>query len=181
MAQRRGVRTYDPEHGTVRSLLLVGAVAAVAATAAPAIATAVGFPPAELALYGVAAVGVVAALLYEGRRQLEPNPHEFAARDVVARYYEQRRPTPRAHLVHLVVAVLGVAAVWRGAGPALSRQEGALLILERVAAEEPLPAIDPVNVAWGLVVVVGVVLVAIGVDRLLVGVYRELRYRFASR
>ena len=181
MAQRRGVRTYDPEHGSVRSLLLVGAVAAVAATAAPAIATAVGFPPAEFALYGVAAVGVVAALLYEGRRQLEPNPHEFAARDVVARYYEQRRPSPRAHLAHLVVAVVGVAAVWRGAGPALSRQEGALLILERVAAEEPLPAIDPVNVAWGVVVVVGVVLVAIGVDRLLVGVYRELKYRFASR
>ena len=181
MAQRRGVRTYDPEHGTVRTLLLVGAVAAVAATAAPAVATAVGFPPAEFALYGVAAVVFVAALLYEGRRQLEPNPHEFAARDVVARYYEQRRPSPRAHLVHLVVAVVGVAAVWRGAGPALSRQEGALLILERVAAEEPLPAIDPVNVAWGLVLVVGVVLLAVGVDRLLVGVYRELKYRFANR
>lgn len=181
MAQRRGVRTYDPEHGTVRTLLLVGALAAVTAAAAEAVAAAIGFAPAESALYGVAAVVFLAALLYEGRRQLEPNPHEFAARDVAARYYEQRRPTPRAHLVHLVVAVLGVAAVWCGFGPALSRQEGALLILERVAAEEPLPPIDPVNVAWGVVVVVGVVLVAVGVDRLLVGAYRELKYRIVSR
>lgn len=176
-----GVRTYDPEYGTLRTLLLVGALAAVAGTAAPAVATAVGFPPVEFALYGVAAVVVVATLLSEGRRQLETNPHEFAARDVVARYYEQQRPSSREHLVHLVVAVAGLAAVYRGAGPALSRQEGALLILERVAAEEPLPPIDPVNVAWGLVFVAGVVLAAAGVDRLLVGLYRELQYRRANR
>lgn len=181
MTRGRGVRTYDPAYGTIRTLLLVGALAAVTATASPAVATAIGFPPVEAALYGVAAVVVIATLLYEGRRQLEGNPHEFAARDVVARYYEQQRPSQRAHLVRLAVAVLGVAAVVRGAGPALSRQEGALLILERVAAEEPLPAIDPVNVAWGLVLVAGVVLAAEGVDRLLVGGYRELQYRRANR
>lgn len=176
MAQAGGARTYDPEYGTIRTLLLVGALAAATAVAAPAVATAIRFPSVEYALYGVATVVVVATLLYEGRRQLQTNPHEFAARDVVARYYDQQRPSGREHLVHLVVALLGVAAVARGAGPALSRQEGALLILERVAAEEPLPAIDPVNVAWGVVVVAGVVLAAVGVDRFLVGVYRELQY-----
>ena len=181
MARAREIRTYDPEYGTVRTVLLVGALAAAAATAAPAVATAVAFPPVEFALYGVASVVVIATVLYEGRRQLETNPHEFAARDVVARYYEQQRPTPRRHLRHVVASAVGFAAVLRGAGPALSRQEGALLIVERVAAGEPLPAIDPVNVAWGLVLVAGVVLAAVGVDHLLVGVYRELRYRLANR
>lgn len=181
MPRGREVRTYDPEYGTVRTVLLVGAFAAAVATAAPAVATAVGVPSVEFALYGVASVVVIATVLYEGRRQLESNPHSFAARDVVARYYEQQRPTPRRHLLHLVVTALGLAAVRRGGGPALSRQEGALLVVERVAAGEPLPAIDPVNVAWGLVLVAGVLLAATGVDRLLVGAYRELRYRVADR
>lgn len=181
MTWGRGLRTYDPEYGTLRTLLLVGTLAAVVATAAPAVATAVGFPPVEFALYAVAAVVVIATLLYEGRRQLETNPNEFAARDVVARYYDQQRPSPREHLVHLVVTTAGLAAVLLGAGPALSRQEGALLVVERVAAEEPLPAVDPLNVAWGLVLVAGVVVAAAGVDRLLVGAYRELQFRRANR
>lgn len=181
MARTGDVRTYDPVYGTVRTVLLVGALAAAAAASAPAVATAVGVPSVELALYGVASVVVIATVLYEGQRQLESNPHEFAARDVVARYYEQQRPSPRAHLLHLVVSIVGLAAVVRGAGPALSRQEGALLIVERVAAGEPLPAIDPVNAAWGVVLVAGVVLAAAGVDRLLVGGYRELQYRRANR
>lgn len=181
MARGREVRTYDPEYGTIRTVLLVGAVAAAAATAAPAVATAVGVPSVEFALYGVASVVVIATVLYEGRRQFETNPHGFAARDVVARYYEQQRPSPRRHLLHLGATAVGFAAVLRGAGPALSRQDGALLIVERVAAGEPLPAIDPINVAWGVVLVAGVVLAAAGLDRLLVGAYRELRYRLASR
>lgn len=181
MTDRRAIRTYDPEYGTVRTLLLVGAFAAATAAAAPAVATAIGFAPVESALYGVAAVFVIAAAIYEGRRQLASNPHEFVARDVMARYYDQQRPSPRQHLLNLVIAAAGVAAAYRGAGPALSRQEGALLIVERVAAGEPLPAIDPVNAAWGVVMVAGVVVGAWGLDRFLVGTYRELRYRLANR
>ena len=181
MADRRAVRTYNPEYGTVRTLLLVGAFAAATATAAPAVATAVGLPSVESALYGLAAVFLVAAAVYEGQRQLASNPHEFAARDVLARFYDMQRPDARQHLFHLAAAAAGVAAVWRGAGPALSRREGALLLVERVAAGEPLPAIDPVNAAWGLVLLAGVVLAAVGVDRSLVGLCRELRFRLANR
>jgi hypothetical protein len=177
MAERRTVRTYSPEYGTLRTLLLVGAIATVAAGAAPTVAAAVGFASLEYALYGVAAVLAIAALLYEGRRQRANNPHEFVARNVLAQFYEQQRPSPRGHLLHLLAAVAGVAAVVLGAGPALSRQEGALLIVERLAAGEPLPAIDPVNAAWGVVFAVGVVVAAVGVDRLLVGGYREFQYR----
>lgn len=180
MTDQRALRTYDPEYGTVRTLLLVGAFAAATAAAAPAVATAIGFAAVESALYGVAAVFVIAAAIYEGRRQLASNPHEFLAREVMARYYDQNRPSRRQQLLYLVVSTAGATATYRGAGPALSRQEGALLIIERVAAGESLPAIDPVNVAWGLVMVAGVIVGAWGIDRLLVGIYRDVRYRIAN-
>jgi hypothetical protein len=180
MTERR-VRTFSPEYGTLRTLLLVGTLATAAAVLAPDVAAAVGLPPLEYALYGVAAVLAVAALLYEGARQRETNPREFVARDVLARFYEQQRPSPAEHLLHLLASAAGVAAAWFGAGPALSRREGALLVLERATAGEPVPSVDPTNAAWGAVVLAGVVLAAVGLDRLLVGLYRELRYRRARR
>ena len=180
MTERR-VRTYSPEYGTVRTLLLVGAAAAATAAAASDVAAAVGRPAVEYALYGVAAVVAIAAVVYEGARQSEHNPREFVARDVVARFYEQQRPDPREHLLYLLVSAAGVAAAWRGLGAARSHLDGALLVVERAAAGGPLPPVDPANAAWGAVAVAGVVLAAVGLDRLLVGLYRELRFRQERR
>lgn len=181
MVRRPAVRTFCPEYGLVRTPVVVGVLAAATAVAAPAVAGAVGVALVESVLYGVAAAAGLAALAYEWLRQRRDNPHEFVARDVVAQFYEQQRPGPREHLLHLAVAVVGLAAVWRGAAPAVGRWEGALLLLERLAAGEPLPPVDPVNVAWAVVTAVGLALLAVGLDRLLVGGYRELRYHLASR
>lgn len=181
MATGGGVRTYNPEYGSVRTLLLVGVLAVAGAVAAPAVAGAVGVPTVEVVVYGAVALVGVAAAGYEVRRQGDRNPHEFVATDVLVQFYDQHRPSPAGHLVHFVVAAVGATAVWLGHGPALARTEGALLVLERLGAGEPLPPIDPVNVGWGLVAAAGVLLFAVGVDRLLVGTYRELRYRLAAR
>lgn len=179
MPERPVIRTYCPEYASVRTLVLVAVVLAAAVGAAPSLAAAVGSVTVAYVLYAVVAGVAVAALVHEGRRQRRRNPHEFVAREVVASFYEQQRPSPLEHLLHATVVAAGLAAVSLGAEPALSRQDGALLVVERLAAEEPLPAIDPANVAWGFVLVVGVVLLAEGLDRLLVGGYRELRYRLA--
>lgn len=96
---------------------------------------------------------------------------------MLARFYEQQRPDPTEHLLHLAFAVVGAGAAYLGAEPALSRSEGALLIVERLSAGQPLPAIDPANVAWAVVLLVGVFFAAVGIDRLLIGGYRELRYQ----
>lgn len=176
---RSSVGTYCPEYGMIRTLLLVGVVAAGTVLAAPAIETAAGGLLTVYALYvGVSVVAVV-ALRRELRRQSATNPHEFSARQVLTAFYEQQRPAPSEHLLHVVFATAGAAAIAVGFEPALSRGEGALLIVERVAAEEPLPPIDPTNVAWGIVLVVGIVFAAVGIDRLLVGAYMELRYQLA--
>lgn len=179
MAERTEIRTFCPEYASIRTLVLVAVVAAVAILAGPALGARVGNPAVAYALYGIAAAVAVAALVHEARRQRRRNPHEFVAREVVASFYDQQRPTPLEHLLHVTVVLAGLAAVALGAEPALSRQEGALLLVERLAAGEPLPAVDPVNVAWGFVLAAGVVLLAEGLDRLLVGGYRELRYRLA--
>lgn len=181
MPERPVVRTYCPEYASIRTLVLVGVVLAAAVGAAPPLAAAVGLATVESVLYALAAAVGVAALAREGRRQRRRNPHEFVAREVLASFYDQHRPSPLEHVLHAAVVAAGLAAVWLGAEPALSRRDGALLVLERLAAGEPLPAIDPANVAWGFVLVAGVVLLAEGLDRLLVGGYRELRYRSVSR
>lgn len=181
MPERPVIRTFCPEYASIRTLVLVGILLAAAVGAAEAVAGAAGVAAVEYSVYAVVAAVGVAAVVREWRRQRRRNPHEFVAREVVASFYDQHRPAPEAHLLHAVAVATGLAAVWLGAGPALSRREGALLILERLAAEEPLPSVDPVNVAWGVVLVVGVVLLAHGLDRLLVGAYRELRYRAVTR
>lgn len=176
-----GVRTYCPEYGSIRTLLLVAVLAATTVVAAPAIETATGSVLVVYALYLVVSAVAVAALVTECQRQSATNPHEFSARQVMATFYEQQRPDPGVHLLHFVFAAAGTAAIALGFEPALSRQEGALLVVERVAAEEPLPPIDPTNVAWGIVLIVGVIFAAVGIDRLLVGAYRELRYQHSRR
>ena len=181
MAFGRPVRTYCPEYGLVRTLLVVVALGLGAAVTAPAVAGAVGIDLVEGLLYGVAAAAALAAIGRETLRQRRRNPHEFVAGDVLAQFYEQQRPEPREHAVHLAVTAVGAAGTWLGAGPALGRVDGALLLLERQAAGEPLPPVDPVNVGWAIVTAVGLVVFVVGVDRLLVGGYRELRYVVASR
>lgn len=181
MDKRPSVKTYCPEYGGVRTLLLVGIFVAATVVAAPAVSGAAGTRLATLPLYVLAGAVVLAALVREARRQTRSNPYEFSARTVLAAFYEQQRPEPADHLLHLAFAAIGTAAAWVGAEPALSRQEGALLIVERLSAGEPLPPIDPANVAWGVVLLVGVFFATVGIDRLLMGGYRELRYRLAKR
>lgn len=178
MGESASYRTISPEYGIVRTPVLAATVVAVVAAAAPVVVDATDDADAGLALY---AAVVLAALGYELRRQLRRNPHRFVATSVLAQFYDQERPTSREHLVHVAATVAGVATVWHGAPPALDRRSGALLVLERWLADASLPSIDPVNAAWGIVLVVGVVLLAVGVDRLVVGAYRELRYRLAAR
>lgn len=157
--------------------MLATALAVAVGGVGSTVAAATGRRAAAFVLFGLAAGLVLATAAREWRRQRRANPHAFVARQVLASFYEQQRPSPVAHLLAVLAVVAGLLAVRNGAGPALSRREGALLVVERLAAGEPLPAIDPANVAWGVVLLVGVVLLSEGLDRLLVGGYRELRYR----
>lgn len=177
MVERPSVTTYCPEYGGIRTLLLVGLFVAATAVAAPAVAGAAGTRLATFPLYIGAGLVALVALVREARRQTRSNPYEFSARTVLARFYEQQRPDPSEHLLHLAFAVVGAGAAYLGADPALSRRDGALLVVERLSAGEPLPAIDPANVAWGVVLLVGVVFATVGIDRLLIGGYREVRYQ----
>lgn len=173
-----------PEYGHLEAAIAFGLFALVVDRATPVLAgplaEAIGTSPPTVRL-GFAvllwlALAVAAAVSYV--RQRRGRAPEFGARDVLVKFLEQHRPDPARHAIHGVAALGGLVIVVVGYGRFVDALDGAIVITRRLVAGAPLGSAAITSVAWGVVFVAGLVGLAVGGDRFLVGLAREALYRY---
>jgi hypothetical protein len=173
-----------PEYGHLEATIALGLFALVVSRATPVLAGplsgAVGTTPARVRL-GFAALlwlGLAVAAGVSYRRQRRGRAPEFGARDVLVTFLDQHRPDPVRHAVHGVVALFGLVIVVVGYGRFVDALDGAIVIIRRLVAGVPVSSAAVTSVAWGVVFLAGLVGLAVGGDRFLVGLAREALYRY---
>lgn len=184
MVDRPSFTIRYPEYGHLTAAIAFGLFALVVDRATPVLAEplagAVGTTPARVRL-GFAvllwvALAVAAGVSYH--RQRRGRAPEFGARDVLVKFLEQHRPDPARHAVHGVAALGGLVVVAVGYGRFVDALDGAVVIARRLIAGASPGSAAVTSVAWGLVFLAGLVGLAVGGDRFLVGLAREALYRY---
>lgn len=173
-----------PEYGHLEAAIAFGLVALVVDRATPVLAGplagAVGTTPARVRLGAAVllwlALAVAAGVSYV--RQRRGRAPEFGARDVLVTFLEQHRPDPVRHAVHGVAALFGLVIVAVGYGRFVDALDGAIVIARRLVAGASPGSAALLSVAWGIVFLAGLVGLAVGADRFLVGLAREALYRY---
>jgi hypothetical protein len=173
-----------PEYGHLEAAIAFALFALVVHRATPVLAgplaEAAGTTPPTVRL-GVAALlwlGLTVAVGVSYRRQKRGRAPEFAARDVLVKFLEQHRPDPARHAVHGVAALGGLVIVTVGYGRFVDALDGAIVVARRLVAGAPPGSAALTSVAWGVVFLAGLVGLAVGGDRFLVGLAREALYRY---
>lgn len=184
-SQAPGVGTYYPRYGTVRSVLVFGLFYLVVAHATAALVetlriVAPAVDPSPLRVILAATLWLVLGLVVvaELHRQTRDNPESFVARQVMVAFLDQHRPTRRGHVGWLLGAFAGAVVVHRGWRRFFATLDDALLVGARLAEAGTLGQFSTVNLAWGVGFVLGFALLAVAVDRVLIGILRELVYQF---
>lgn len=179
----RNVRVTLPEYGTVQVLVWLALAALVVGRASVALAETVRVVapdvpglPVRAVPWLLFAVLVAAVAVRELRRQRASNPHEFLAREVREQFLDQHRLGSRHALLALAATTIGVVAVVRARTEFLAALDGFLFLAKRYLETGTLVEFDPLNVVLGVGFLLGVGLLAWGVDRLLVGLVREALY-----
>jgi hypothetical protein len=182
--QRPSFTVRFPEYGHLEAAIAFGLVALVVHRGTPVLAGplagAAGTTPGRVRL-GFAVLLWVALAVAGGvsyRRQRRGRAPEFGARDVLVKFLEQHRPDPARHVVHGVAALGGLVIVAVGYGRFVAALDGAIVITRRLVAGTPPGSAALTSVAWGVVFVAGLVGLAVGGDRFLVGLAREALYRY---
>lgn len=192
MVGRSGrLAVYSPEFGSVEAavwLVFLGVVVWRASVAlvetVRVVAPDVPAVPVRALPWLLLAVVVLGVAARELRRHRADNPHEFLAREVRSAFLAQRRPGLRQFLRSTALTVTGAAAVYRARDGFFTALDGFLFLAKRFLERGTLVEFSPVNLALGVAFLVGVGLLARGLDRLLVGLVREAqfrRYRRADR
>jgi hypothetical protein len=112
-------------------------------------------------------------------RQRRGRAPEFGARDVLVNFLEHHRPDPARHAVHGFAALFGGLIVGLGHPRFVDALDGAVMFARRLVAGAPPGSAALTSVAW-LLFLAGLVGVAVGGDRFLVGLAREALYRYHS-
>jgi hypothetical protein len=182
--QRPSFTVRYPEYGHLEAAIAFALVALVVHRATPVLAgplgSAMGTPPARVRL-GFAVllwVALAVAVVVSYVRQRRGRAPELGARDVLVKFLEQHRPDPVRHAVHGLAALFGVVVVALGYGRFVDALDGGIIVVRRLVAGAPPGSAALTSVAWGLLFLAGLVGVAVGGDRFLVGLARETLYRY---
>lgn len=186
MSTDRG-RTFTvrfPEYGHLEAVIAFGLVALVVDRATPVLAgplaALAGTTPARVRLgfAGLLWITLFTAVLVSARRQRRGRAPEFRARDVLVKFLEQNRVDRDRYVVHAVGASLGGVVVALGYTRFVDALDGAIVIVRRVVAGDPVGSAALASIAAGVAFFGGLVLFAIGLDRFLVDLAREALYRY---
>jgi hypothetical protein len=180
MPARRKLAVFYPQYGPVRSLLGVGLLYVVVERATRALvatlaAVAPAVPADAIRLAMALSLWLVLALvvLAEGRRQVAGNPRSFIAKEVLVKFLDQHRPTPKWHALALGAALVGGWAMWVGWARFVDSLDGILRIGLFLYRSGNLGSFDPLNLVYGVAFLVGFGLLSWGIDRLAIGGARE--------
>lgn len=175
-----------PEYGHLEAAIAFALVALVVHRATPVLAGplagAADVAPERVRLGSAALLwlALAVAVAVSSVRQRRGRAPEFGARDVLVTFLEQHRPDPARHAVHGLVALLGGLIVGFGYTRFVDALDGAVIIARRLVVGAPPHSAALTSVAWGLLFLAGLVGVAVGSDRFLVGLAREALYRYHS-
>lgn len=184
---RRSVRLFLPEYGPVESilgvLLLSLVVESLTTTLLDSLATAAPRLSPDPVTTGMALLPWLflgTTLLFVGLRQFEANPRTAVDDDGRAAYLAEHRPTMSGVLNAVALVVLGAVTVTLSWGLAL---EGLRALLPVVVGTASGTATGPsvLEVAGLVALLLGFAADARGLDRVLVGGARELRYQHYPR
>lgn len=182
MSTVRESRVRYPLYGSVERLVwlallmvVVGSATAAVVETVAALTSASGATWLRAAVVGCVLVAGAVVGVREYRRQRTAT-RSFLAREVLLSFLDQNRPRPARHLLALLLTAVGGAGVWRASDRFLATLEGAFYVLRTAAETGDLAAFDPTNLLWGTAFVLAVAALARGLDRLVVGGYRELLY-----
>ncbi|MFB6171335.1 MAG: hypothetical protein ABEJ23_02295 [Haloarculaceae archaeon] len=181
MSSVREARVRYPLYGTVERLVWLALLAFVVWSATAAVvqtvaALAPATPWLRAAVVGAVALVAVGVAAREYRRQRTAT-RSFLAREVLGSFLDQNRPGPGRHLVAIVLTAAGAAGVWRAGDRFVATLDGAFYVLRTAATTGDPAPFDPANLLWGAAFLLAVAALARGLDRLVVGGYRELLYR----
>lgn len=179
-------RVLTPEYGTITALVAYAVFVLVVDVATTTLRTTLAdvAPGVSAALLG----GVLAAVLWlvlglvvlvEARRQLADNPREFIAPEVVLAHLDGSRAGTARLLAAVLVSVAGALLVRLAAPevrPALAAVFGLLSTLSDGGS-----TLDPLVLRWLVIFAVGAVCLAWGLDRVAIGLVREIQYRRRRR
>jgi hypothetical protein len=184
--ERPSFTVHYPEYGHLEAAIAFGLFVLVVHRATPVLAgplaeaTGATTPTVRLAFAAALWVALAIALAVSAVRQRRGRAPEFAARDVLVTFLEQHRPDPARHAVHGAAALGGLVIVAVGYGRFVDALDGAIVVLRRLVAGAPPGSAALTSVAWGVVFLAGLVGLAVGGDRFLVGLAREALYRYHS-
>lgn len=180
----RSLAVSLPEYGTVEAAVWLLLLVVVVARASVALVETVRvvWPaapgiPLRAVPWLLLVVVVIGVTVQETRRQRASNPHTFFAREVRESFLQQHRLDARRALLAVAMTAAGAAVVYRARDGFQVALDGFLFLAKRFLAEGTLVTVSPVNAALGLGFLLGVGLLARGLDRLLVGGLREALYR----
>lgn len=180
----RAIRIYAPVYGSVRTVVLFGLLVQVVERATEAlvetlqtVAPSVSSAPLEFVLAAVLWVVLALVALAEFRRQTADNPHEFLAIEVALAFLDQRRLAPRGAVLAILLTAGGIGVSWVARPRFVATLDGGFQVLTALVETGSPGAFDMANLVWGVAFVGGVLVLAWGLDRLVIGLLREVRYR----
>lgn len=183
--QRPSFTVRYPEYGHLEATIAFALVALVVHRATPVLAGplagAADVAPERVRLGSAALLWLApaVAVAVSSVRQRRGRAPEFGARDVLVNFLEHHRPDPARHAVHGFAALFGGLIVGLGHPRFVDALDGAVMIARRLVAGAPPGSAALISVAW-LLFLAGLVGVAVGGDRFLVGLAREALYRYHS-
>lgn len=180
----RTIRVYAPAYGSVRTVVLFGLLVLIVERATAAlvetlqtVAPAASAAPLKFALAAVLWVALALVMVAEFRRQSVDNPYEFQAREVALSFLDQRRLTPRSAGLAILLSASGITVAWLARPRFVATLDGAFHVMTALIETGSPGSFAVANLVWGTAFVAGVLALAWGLDRLLIGLVREMLYR----
>ncbi|MFC6992025.1 hypothetical protein ACFQH3_09830 [Haladaptatus sp. GCM10025707] len=182
--QRSPFRFIYPERGfvVVALLLLLGYVLVnhttgpLSRTLHPTYPSLFPEPVHTLALFVLAFTSIM-ALVGEGYRQYKANPRIFMSREEVRAFHSHERFDEQQYRNTLAMLVVVALVVVLGWSKFIVSYAGTVRVVAQFHVTGTIGAINPLNVGWGIVFLAGFFTFAIGLDWLVVALWRDLRFK----
>lgn len=140
------------------------------------------FPePVHTLALGLLAFVTIMSLSREGYRQYQANPRMFMSREEVRAYHSIKCFETQDYQQYFTLTLVSAGIVMVGWSRFLISYEGTVRVVARLYINKSVGPVDPMNVIWGTIFLVSFAVFAVGLDRLVVALWQDLRFQLFKK